>query len=82
MVLTEEYYILDQKEILLRSARLDEVQLLIDYLKIVTGETRFLMCEPDEIKYTQKEEEQQFIMQIKLRQQVLRRKLPITINII
>jgi len=58
MVLTEEHYILGQKEIVLRSARLHEAQLLIDYLKIVTGETRFLMCEPDEIKYTQKEEEQ------------------------
>ena len=32
--------------------------MLIDYLKTVTGETRFLMSEPDEIQYTRKEEEQ------------------------
>jgi len=58
MILTNEKYILDKKEIVLRSARLDEAQMLIDYLKTVTGETRFLMCEPDEIEYTKKEEEQ------------------------
>ena len=58
MILAEEQYILDGKNIVLRSARLDEAQMLIDYLKTVTSETRFLMCEADEIKYTLKEEEQ------------------------
>ena len=54
MVLTEEKYELDGKEILLRSANenADDANMLIDYLKTVTGETRFLLCEPDEIKYT------------------------------
>lgn len=58
MVLEEEKYVLAGKEIILRSARLDEAQMLIDYLKTVTGETRFLMCEADEIEYTLTEEEQ------------------------
>lgn len=58
MVLVEEVYRLGGKKIVLRSAGLDEAPMLLDYLKTVTGETRFLMSEPDEIKYTQKEEEQ------------------------
>lgn len=58
MVLAEETYILDGKEVVLRSAVPEDAQMLVDYLKTVTGETRFLMCEPDEIKYTRKEEEQ------------------------
>lgn len=43
MVLAEEKYILNDKEVVLRSARLDEAQMLIDYLKTVTGEIRFLI---------------------------------------
>ncbi len=58
MILAEEIYRLDGKKIVLRSARADEAQMLIDYLKTVTGETRFLVSEPDEIEYTQEEEEQ------------------------
>lgn len=58
MVLAEENYILGEKKIVLRSARLDEAQMLIDYLKTVTNETKFLMCESDEIVYTTKDEEQ------------------------
>ncbi|MCI8626774.1 MAG: GNAT family N-acetyltransferase [Lachnospiraceae bacterium] len=58
MRLAEERYSLKGKEIVLRSARLDEAQMLVDYLKTVTKETRFLMSEPDEITYTQEEEEQ------------------------
>ena len=50
--------ILNDKEVRLRSVRLDEAQMLIDYLKTVTGETRFLMCEPNEIEYTRSQEEQ------------------------
>lgn len=40
MLLAEQRYTLNGKEILLRSARIDEAQMLIDYLKTVTGETR------------------------------------------
>lgn len=58
MLLAEQKFTLKDKEIILRSARLDEAQMLSDYLKIVTGETRFLMCEPDEIKYTKQQEEE------------------------
>ena len=58
MTLAEEKHVLDGKEIVLRSARLDEAQMLLDYLKTVTRETRFLMCEADEIAFTLKEEEQ------------------------
>ncbi len=58
MILAEETYTLDGKTIVLRSADIDDAQMLIAYLKTVTGETRFLMCEPDEIKYTQSGEEQ------------------------
>lgn len=57
MIFTEEIGMLDGKKILLRSARADESQMLIDYLKTVTGETRYLMSEPDEINYTIEEEE-------------------------
>ena len=54
MILREEKCELDGKEILLRSANenADDANMLIDYLKTVTGETRFLMCESDEVKYT------------------------------
>ncbi len=58
MIFAEEQHRLDEKRITLRSARLDEAQMLLDYLKAVTGETRFLMSEPDEIHYTLKDEEQ------------------------
>lgn len=57
MIFTEETDMLDGKKILLRSARADESQMLIDYLKTVTGETRFLMSEPDGINFTIEEEE-------------------------
>ena len=60
MTFVEEIYMLDGKKILLRSARADESQMIIDYLKTVTAETRFLMSEPDEINFT-KEDEEQFI---------------------
>ena len=44
MILPEEKYELDGKEILLRSANenADDADMLIDYLKTVTGETRSL----------------------------------------
>ena len=49
MIFAEEIHLLDGKKIILRSARIDESQMLIDYLKTVAGETRFLMSVPDEI---------------------------------
>ncbi len=58
MTIAEERYSLNGREIVLRSARLDEAQMLLEYLKTVTGETRFLMAESNEITYTQEEEEQ------------------------
>lgn len=58
MIFSQEQYTLDGKKIALRSARLEEAQMLLDYLKTVTGETRFLMSEPDEIQFTLKDEEQ------------------------
>ncbi|MCD8038261.1 MAG: GNAT family N-acetyltransferase [Lachnospiraceae bacterium] len=58
MLLAEQRYKLNEREIILRSARTDEAQMLIDYLKTVNGETKFLMREPDEIEFTQSQEEQ------------------------
>ena len=52
MILSEERYKMDGKEILLRSPNEDDAEMLINYLKTVTGETRFLLCDPDEVKYT------------------------------
>lgn len=57
MIYEEERFALKGREIVLRSAKAEEAQMLIDYLKKVTGETRFLMCEPDEVSYTLEEEE-------------------------
>lgn len=57
MRINEDKYNLDGKEIILRNARQDEAQMLLDYLKTVTGETRFLVCDPDEVKYTIEQEE-------------------------
>lgn len=58
MVFAEEKYELGGKAIMLRSANANknDADMLIDYLKTVTGETRFLMCEPDEVKYTTDDE--------------------------
>lgn len=60
MRLEEEKYKLGEKEIVLRGAKENEAEMLIDYLKTVAGETKFLICEPDEVKYTV-EEERDFI---------------------
>ena len=57
MELKEEKYLINERSIIIRSARLDEAQILIDYIKCVTGETRFLMCESDEINFTIEQEE-------------------------
>ena len=52
MVFEEKEYDLDGKKIVLRSAKVEEAQMLIDYLKTVCGETRFLLVDPDEVSYT------------------------------
>ena len=44
-------------EIELRSARISDAQDLIDYLKITTGETPYLIREPDEVTLTIGQEE-------------------------
>ena len=56
MIFDAETYELDGKEIVLRSARTDEADKLLDYIKTVTGETRFLMCESDEVHFTIEDE--------------------------
>ncbi len=60
MRIEEEKIQIDGKELILRNAKESEAGLLIDYLKAVTAETRFLMCESDEVHYTI-EEEKDFI---------------------
>lgn len=54
MIFKDEEHELNGKKILLRSPREDEAeaQVLIDYLKTVSGETDFLLCYPDEINFT------------------------------
>ncbi len=56
MILDNEEYELNGKKIVFRSASEDDADMLINYLKTVTGETRFLMCESDEVKFTEEGE--------------------------
>lgn len=58
MIFNTEEYELNGKKVLLRSAKEDEAEarMLIDYLKTVSRETDFLLCYPDEIKYTMEQE--------------------------
>ena len=58
MIFESEIYELDGKKIELRSARENEEEaiMLVDYLKIVCGETRFLLVNSDEVKYTTESE--------------------------
>ena len=51
---------LGEHEVILRSATLDDAEMLQRYISTVCGETRFLLCESDEIGIT-KEEEFEFI---------------------
>lgn len=44
-------------EILLRNAKKEDAKMLIDFLKVVCSETRFLLREPEEIKFTLEQEE-------------------------
>ena len=47
---------LNGKHIEFRSPRPEDALMLCDYLETVSGETKFLMCEPDEVKFTEAEE--------------------------
>ena len=47
MIKKEDTFQKNGREITLRNARPEDAQMLIEYLKTVTGETRFLMKEPD-----------------------------------
>ncbi len=60
MIFQEKKYTLNGREVVLRSAGPEDAQMLIDYLVTVCGETRFLLCEPEEVSYTI-EQENQFI---------------------
>ena len=53
MIFEREEYELAGKKIELRSAKetAEEAQMLVDYLKTVCGETRFLLVNSDEVKY-------------------------------
>lgn len=60
MIVKERRLQLGGHELLLRNAREEDAQRLIDYLKTTSGETRFLIREPDEVTMTQ-EDERRFI---------------------
>ncbi len=60
MIVKERRLQLGGHELLLRCAREEDAQRLIDYLKTTSGETRFLIREPDEVTMTQ-EDERRFI---------------------
>ena len=52
MRIKEETVDLGGKELLLRAPKEEDAELLIDYLKTICGETRFLSRNPEEIHYT------------------------------
>lgn len=56
MIFEEECLMLNGHEILLRSAGTDDACMLKDYLKIVSGETKFLSKEADEVNITEEQE--------------------------
>lgn len=60
MRIEPEKVLVKGKEILFRNAEEDDAQILIDCLKTVCGETRFLVKEPEEITMTL-EQEKDFI---------------------
>ncbi|MDO4521928.1 MAG: hypothetical protein Q4B57_02135 [Eubacteriales bacterium] len=57
MLIKEEKLQIKDKEIILRCARKEDTKMLVDYLKTVSEETNFLLCDPDEIHYTLEQEE-------------------------
>lgn len=52
MIRAEERFELAGREIVLRCAEEADAERLIDYLKTVTGETPFLLRDPDEVNFT------------------------------
>lgn len=60
MIIGERRIQLGGHELLLRCAREEDAQRLLDYLKTTSGETRFLIREPDEVTMTL-EDERRFI---------------------
>ena len=56
MYIKEEVIKIDGHDLLLRNAREEDAEMLIDYLKTTCGETRFLVKEPEEITLTIEEE--------------------------
>ena len=56
MIFNEKELTLGDKKILLRSATPEDALTLLNYIKTVCCETRFLLCEADEIKYTEESE--------------------------
>lgn len=56
MILDERNFNIDGHELVLRSPRKEDAEILIKFIKTVTGETRFLMCEADEMNLTMEEE--------------------------
>ena len=62
MLINNEIINVKGKELLLRNATEEDAQILIDYLKVTCGETRYLVKEPEEITFTL-EREKAFITQ-------------------
>lgn len=56
MLVDEERFTLNGHEILLRNAKKEDAQTMVDNLRTISGETRFLSREPEEIKFTAEQE--------------------------
>ncbi len=50
--MAEERWVIPGREITLRSADVEDAEMFLDYVKAVTGESRFLICESDEVTDT------------------------------
>lgn len=60
MIVDEKFIELNGHELLLRNARTEDAKMLLEYLKVTSGETRFLVKDPEEITLTL-DEEREFI---------------------
>ncbi|HKM34446.1 MAG TPA: GNAT family protein [Lachnospiraceae bacterium] len=60
MYMNEEIININEHELLLRNAKEEDAEMLLEYLKTTCGETRFLVKEPEEITLTL-DDERQFI---------------------
>ena len=56
MIYEERKLTLGEHEVILRSPTPEDAEVLQRYIQTVTGETRFLLCEPDEIGISLEEE--------------------------